>query len=159
MSIVPPSIIIRHRKENLRKCSLSPLEGRDDLLFVRYPDCLLGNQLPPLEGYILLDIDGEELSAADTAPLVLLDATWKYAAIMRKTIRQLERCVFRKLPEGWRTAYPRYQTGCSDPLWGLASVEALYAAYTTTGRSTKGLLDNYYWNELFEKNNADFLAR
>jgi pre-rRNA-processing protein TSR3 len=142
-------IIVRHGKENLKKCSLKGLEGRSDLLFFRYPDCLSAGVLPPLEGCVLLDMEGEVLSEKDRAPLVLLDGTWRYAAKMRAQIQQLSGCVCRRLPEGWVTAYPRYQTDCVDPMRGLASVEALYAAYSTTGRSPEGLLDLYYWKEQF----------
>ena len=142
-------VIVRHRKENLKKCSLSGLEGRSDLRFFRYPDCLSPGVLPSLEGYILLDMEGDVLTEKDTAPLVLLDATWKYASAMRSRIPQLSECVSRRLPEGWVTAYPRYQTGCMDAARGLASVEALYAAYVVTGRSPEGLLDRYYWKENF----------
>ena len=142
-------IIIRHRKENLKKCSLSGLEERRDLRFFRYPDCLAPGVLPSLEGYILLDVEGEPLTEKETAPLVLLDATWRYASVMRSQISGLSGCIPRRLPEGWTTAYPRYQTGCADAARGLASVEALYAAYVSTGRSPEGLLDFYYWKEQF----------
>ena len=142
-------VIVRHRKENLKKCSLSGLERRSDLRFFRYPDCLAPGALPSLEGYILLDMEGEALTEKDTSPLVLLDATWKYASVMRSRIPQLSGCIPRRLPGGWVTAYPRYQTGCRDAAKGLASVEALYAAYVVTGRSPEGLLDRYYWGENF----------
>jgi pre-rRNA-processing protein TSR3 len=147
-------IIIRHRKENLKKCSLSGLEGRSDLKFFRYPDCLVDETLPSLKGYVLLDMEGELLSEKDTAPLVLLDASWRYAAKMRQQIKTLSDCVCRRLPDGWMTAYPRYQTDCIDPWRGLASIEALYAAYCITGRSPEGLLDLYYWKELFLQTNG-----
>ena len=150
-------IIVRHRKENLKKCSLSGLEGRSDLRFFRYPDCLAEGGLPSLTGHILLDMEGEVLSEKDTAPLVLLDASWRYAATMRQQIRQLSDCVSRRLPDGWVTAYPRYQTDCIDPMRGLASIEALYAAYALTGRSPQGLLDLYYWKEQFLRTNAYFI--
>jgi pre-rRNA-processing protein TSR3 len=147
-------IIVRHRKENLKKCSLSGLEGRSDLSFFRYPDCLEEGTLPSLNTYVLLDMEGEVLSKDDTAPLVLLDASWRYATKMRQQIRQLTDCVSRRLPDGWVTAYPRYQTDCIDPMRGLASIEALYAAFTITGRSPEGLLDLYYWKEQFLRANA-----
>jgi pre-rRNA-processing protein TSR3 len=146
-------LIIRHRKENLRKCSLRGLEGRNGFLFFSYPDCTKPGVLPSLDGYILLDIDGEELTSSDTAPLVVLDGTWRYAAVMHRQIPQLTGCIRRKLPSSWKTAYPRCQTQCADPERGLASIEAIYAASLITGRSVDGLLDSYYWKELFfEKN-------
>ena len=152
------SIIIRHRKENLKKCSLSGLEGRSDLQFFRYPDCLVDGGLPSLKGYVLLDMEGDVLSEKDTGPLLWRDASWKYAAKMRQQIQQLSGCVRRRLPDGWVTAYPRYQTDCIDPMKGLASIEALYAAYTLTGRSPEGLLDLYYWKDDFLRTNVKFIS-
>src|SRR5262245_51807851 len=35
--LFPPTIIIRHPHENPRKCSVLPLRGRPDLVFLRYP--------------------------------------------------------------------------------------------------------------------------
>jgi pre-rRNA-processing protein TSR3 len=151
-------IIIRHRKENLRKCSLRGLEERHDLLFFTYPGCINQGVLPPLDGYILLDIDGIELTAEDTAPLVLIDATWRYAHVMRQNIPHVQGCQHRRLPHAWKTAYPRCQTECSDPERGLASIEALYAAFLITGRSTKGLLDSYYWKSMFLEKNQEIIS-
>jgi pre-rRNA-processing protein TSR3 len=148
-------IIVRHRKENLRKCSLRGLEGRPDFLFFTYPECTQPGSLPSLDGCLLLDIDGQELSANDTGPWVLLDGTWRYAGVMHRQIQQLKGCQRRRLPNGWKTAYPRCQTECADPERGLASIEAIYAACTITGKSTEGLLDGYYWKQPFlEKNHA-----
>jgi pre-rRNA-processing protein TSR3 len=148
-------IVIRHRKENLRKCSLRGLEGRSDFLFFTYPECTKQGGLPSLDDFILLDIDGEELTPNDTASYVLLDATWRYASVMHRQLSQLIRCQRRRLPLAWKTAYPRCQTACADPERGLASIEAIYAASLITGRSTEGLLDSYYWKDHFlEKNHA-----
>ncbi len=146
-------VIIRHRKENLRKCSLRGLEGRPDIVFFTYPECVQQNVLPPLHGFFLLDIDGEELTPHDSAPCVLIDATWRYAAVMLRQLPQLATCQRRRLPNGWKTAYPRCQTACADPERGLASIEALYAASIIMGQHCEGLLDGYYWKDQFlEKN-------
>jgi pre-rRNA-processing protein TSR3 len=50
---------------------------------------------------------------------------------------------------GFRTAYPRVSKQGTDPAHGLASVEALFAAYHILGRPTVGLLDHYRWKEEF----------
>ncbi len=152
-------LIIRHRKENLRKCSLRGLEERSDFLFFTYPECALQGTLPPLDGYLLLDIDGEELSPVDQSPCILVDATWRYAAVMLRQLPQLAVCKRRRLPSSWRTAYPRCQTACADPERGLASVEALYAASVIMGQPIEGLLDSYYWKQQFlEKNRSLILS-
>ena len=149
-------IIIRHRKENLKKCSLRGLEGRADFQFLRYPDCTKDGVFPNVDGCLVLDMEGEELSPEDQSPLILIDATWRYAGVMQKQLPQLASCQRRRLPDGWRTAYPRCQTECLDPIRGLASIEAIYAAAVITGRPTEGLLDFYYWKDLFLEKNSFF---
>src|SRR5438552_2829026 len=80
----PPTVIVRHPKENPRKCSVLPLRGRDDLVFFTYPVA----ELPPLEGFVRLADEGPELSAADARRgLLLLDGSWNWA---RKMTRAFE---------------------------------------------------------------------
>jgi pre-rRNA-processing protein TSR3 len=145
-------IVIRHRKENRKKCSLRGLEGRSDILFFEYPSCM--NLLPSLEQTILLDMDAEPLSSDDRGPFVLLDGTWRYASIMKKQIPQLNFCRRRKIPDGWHTAYPRKQSEWVDPERGLATVEAIYVAGSITNTPMEGILDHYYWKEDFLKRNC-----
>ena len=143
-----PTLVIRHRKENLKKCSLTGLEPREDFTFFRYP---LNNLSAELNTYCLLGMEGEPLTAEDRhLGLLLVDGTWRYAQKMEKWV--LEQCpqiTRRTLSGNWRTAYPRCQSCCPDPERGLASVEALYAAYNILGYSTEGLLDHYHWKERF----------
>ena len=151
----PPTIIIRHVRENLKKCSLSGLEGRSDFLFFTYPACAQGKErLPDLAGYLLLDVAGEPLTPQDRGSgLILLDATWRLAVKMQHNIPELKTLPRRSIPEGFRTAYPRRQDDCPDPEAGLASIEALYIACWAAGRSLDGLLDMYYWREQFLSKN------
>ena len=141
-----PTLILRHRKENLKKCSLRGLEHRGDICFFAYPK----ENLPSLENYLLLTLDAPVLTKEDAhLGLLLLDGTWRYAQTMLNHIPAKENIVKRSLPANIRTAYPRKQTDCPDPTVGLASVEALYAAYQILGRDTEGLLDHYHWGEKF----------
>lgn len=150
MALFPPTIVIRHRLENLKKCSLRGLESHSDFRFLTYPY----RELPDLTGYVLLTVDAPPLSDAEAGRgLLLLDATWRYAEKMVKPLQSRPELIPRSLPGHFRTAYPRRQDDCPDPSRGLASVEALYLAYHLMGRSTEGLLDNYYWKELFLKTN------
>lgn len=147
MSLFLPTIILRHRKENLAKCSLRGLESREDLRFFTYPK----DSLPPLENCIMLSMDqGPLLSRADhDLSLLLIDGTWRYAEVMSRSIPpHIQK---RRLPPHFRTAYPRRQTHCPDPSRGLSSVEALYVSYALMGRDPKGLLDHYHWKEAFLK--------
>lgn len=146
MQIFPPTVIWRHRRENLKKCSLRGLESRPDFQFFSYPNCFL----PELPGYILLAIDGEPLTSADAnRGILVLDATWRHAEKMLTHVNRMEGIVRRSIPDHFRTAYPRRQEDCVDPSRGLASVEAIYVAYQILGRNTSGLLDNYYWKDEF----------
>lgn len=146
MQLFPVTVIARHRRENLKKCSLKGLEGRSDLLFIPYPF----ETLPPLAGYIRLGFDGDLLSKADADKgIVLLDATWRYATRMERALHEIYPDLpVRSLPP-YLTAYPRCQEGCAYPARGLASVEALYIAYTILERPTAGLLDHYFWKKAF----------
>jgi len=145
MFYFPPTTILRHRRENLKKCSLRGLEPRADFRFFTYP----GDPLPDLSGYVLLTLGAPELSEQDAGRgLFLIDGTWRYAAKMAAAIPK-ENLELRSLPAALRTAYPRQQNDCPDPERGLASIEALFAAYKILGRDTAGLLDNYYWKDHF----------
>jgi pre-rRNA-processing protein TSR3 len=138
----PPTVIVRHRKENPRKCSVLPLRGRADVVFLSYPVV----QRPPLEGYVRLAAEGPELSADDAAAgILLLDGSWRWAASMTRDFLDVPP---RSL-HGFRTAYPRVSKLGTDPDNGLASVEALFLAYHVLGRTTAGLLDHYRWAEEF----------
>ena len=154
-----PTVVLRHRKENLKKCSLRGLESREDFRFLTYP-------LPPpphfislseFSGYILLAIDAPPLSVADAeCGLFVVDATWRYAAKMVPYVESQGEFIRRSIPDHYRTAYPRQQTDCADPERGLASLEAIFIAYHLLGRDVSGLLDGYHWKELFlQKNKKD----
>ena len=141
-----PTIILRHQRENLKKCSLRGLESRKDLLFFTYPK----DALPDLSNYVMLSFDGPQLTPDDRDKgIVLLDGTWRYAEKMLKNTPGLSSLPRRSLPTEIQTAYPRKQDDCTEPARGLASVEALYAAYLLMGRDTTGLLDYYHWKEFF----------
>ncbi len=147
----PPTVIVRHRRERLSKCSLEPLRTRADLVFVRYPD----REPPPLEGYVRLALEGPPLGPADRMRgLLLLDATWRLVAPME---RRWAHVPPRSLPP-LVSAYPRTSKLRPDPHGGLASVEALYAAYVALGRDPQGLLAHYRWRDAFLERNAEVLA-
>lgn len=145
---------MRHRKENLKKCSLRGLEERSDCRFFTYPK----DVLPDLSSYILLTPGAPPLSKNHKCKgIFLIDGTWRYAAIMARSLPTPSLFECRSIPENIMTAYPRTQ----EETHGLASVEALFIAYLITGRDPTGLLDHYYWKDLFLKKNSeaiDFLV-
>lgn len=139
--LFPPTIILRHNRENLKKCSLRGLESREDMVFYTYP---LKRELPDLSNYVVLALDAPPLTKEDAEMgLFLIDGTWRYAEKMFKGLKPPFE--MRSLPRDAKTAYPRRQEDCR----GFASCEALYLAYDILGRDTKGLLDHYRWKEAF----------
>lgn len=142
MSTLPPTIIVRHPKENPKKCSVLPLKGRDGVQFLTYPvkDCLA------LDEYIRLAAEGPPLSREDSAHgILLLDASWRWATRMHADFAEVPP---RSL-SGWKSAYPRSSKLGTDPANGLASIEALFIAYHILGRETEGLLSAYRWADAF----------
>jgi rRNA small subunit aminocarboxypropyltransferase len=150
----PPTVIARDGRENQKKCTIVPLRGRHDLVFLSHPANLQTpsrtdfKSVPPIDlnGYVRLAPAGPELSPADAGSgLLLLDGSWRRAEAM---IRAYQHIPPRSLT-GYRTAYPRVSKRGTDPANGLATVEALFLAYHILGRPTVGLLDHYRWAEEF----------
>ena len=143
----PATLIVVHPKERRKKCSVEPLRGNNDFIFWKFPK--QGDE--PLDGYVRLAMDGPLLSSADAnAGLLVLDATWRYAETMEKDYLHIPA---RSLPV-WETAYPRVSKSFEDPDTGLATIEAIFAAYHILNRDTTDLLDDYYWAEEFLRKNA-----
>ncbi|MBL4885431.1 MAG: DTW domain-containing protein [Planctomycetaceae bacterium] len=150
MSESLPTIIVVHRKERRSKCSAEPLRGRDGFEFRTYPQ----DEIEIPTNYVRLGIDGPLLSEANTSSgLLVLDGTWRWAEKMEMDYEQVP---VRSLPV-WKTAYPRTSKFFEDPDQGLATIEAIFAAYHQLGYSTAGLLDQYYWKEKFLEINAGYL--
>ena len=138
----PPTILVVHRRENRKKCSVEPLRGREGFVFWTYPD----DGPEPLDGYVRLGLGGPLFSDADhDRGLLVIDGTWRLAERMEKKYAQLP---IRSLPP-WQTAYPRVSKLFDDPSLGLATIEAIYIAYQLLGRDTGGLLDQYHWRNEF----------
>ncbi len=149
---MPSSLILRHRRENLKKCSLRGLETDPGLVFYTYPI----DPLPPMPGYLLLKVGAPVLTAADRGRgLLLIDGTWRLAQVMERQLPPMEA---RSLPPLFQTAYPRRQTDCPDPQSGLSSIEALYIAHRILGLPSEHLLDGYHWKEHFLQLNQRALS-
>lgn len=137
--------VIRHPKERLSKCSLTPLKGRTDIHFLKARP---GWNFDAT-GFTVLALGATELSEEDAGrPLLLLDSTWRL-------LPQLEAClvgeeVRRTLP-AVRSAFPRKSKIVDDPSSGLASVEALFLAKLLLGERDDTLLENYHWRSEFLK--------
>jgi pre-rRNA-processing protein TSR3 len=143
----PRTIIVRHPHEKPAKCSVWPLRHRDDLLFLTYPP----REVPDLSQYVRLHPEGPPLTSADAdRGLLLLDGSWRWAEVMHRRFQEVPARSVGPV----QTAYPRVSKTYDDPAGGLATVEALYAAYRLLGRPTEGLLDHYRWAEEFLRRNG-----
>lgn len=140
-------LIVRHYKENRKKCTLEPLVGRPGFRFLTWrPGATIR-----AAGHTLLAVEGEELTPADAGrPLLILDSTWRYLDAMRESLQGevTPRC----LPRGITTAYPRTSKLHDEPAFGLASIEALHAALLVLGLRDDSLLDRYHWGGEFLTN-------
>lgn len=149
-AVLPPTVIVVHPRENRQKCSVEPLRTNPQFAFWTFPD----RGPEPITSYVRLGIGGPLLSPQDAASgLLVLDGTWRLAQRMEPSFRALP---VRSLP-AWKTAYPRVSKVFADPLEGLATIEAIFAAYVALGRDTTGLLDRYYWADQFLELNRNLL--
>ena len=141
-----PTVVIRHPKERISKCSLRPLHGREGMTFHKAREDFSFDA----SGYTLLAVDAPVLSKSDAErPLLLLDSTWRLLPTLE--VHLTGEPIRRSLP-AMQTAYPRTSKLSEDPSAGLASVEALYLAQRQLGHDDPSLLDDYYWREGFLKN-------
>ena len=147
----PPVLILVRRGEDPRKCTVRPLRGSPGLELLPYPL----RRRPDLSRHLLLAPGAPPLAPDDASrPLLLLDASWRHAAAMRRAVEPVEA---RSIPSGWRTAYPRHSKIHADPDTGLATIEALYAALCTLGIRDDSLLRFYPWRDAFLDLNRDRL--
>lgn len=137
----PPTWMVVHPRERRAKCTIRHLREQPGYVFYKYPKV----PLPPA-GYCRLGLGGPLLSPADAhSGLLILDGTWRWAEQMLPRFQDLP---VRSLPP-LVTAYPRVSKLMEDPDAGLATVEALFAAYRLLGRPTDGILDQYHWRDEF----------
>lgn len=147
----PLTVIVRHPRENPRKCSIVPLRGRSDLIFVNYP----ARPTHSLEAYVRLAAEGAPLTAGDAdRGLLILDGSWRWAEKMNESFVEVPP---RSL-SGYVTAYPRVSRMGTDPSNGLATVEALFIAYHILGRPRSGILDHYRWASEFLRLNEEAIS-
>lgn len=141
---MPQIVVIRHPRENLKKCSLRGLESRENFAFFKAKDGFLFDAT----GYILLQNNAPEISEKDKGlPILLLDSTWALLPKVRNKIHG--KPILRELPSSIKTAYPRVSKSGNDPQNGLATVEALFAALSLSGQRDESVLQNYIFKDTF----------
>ncbi|PIE24074.1 MAG: hypothetical protein CSA62_04510 [Planctomycetota bacterium] len=138
------AVLVRHWKENKKKCTLQPLLGDPRFRFETWKR----EREIEAEGMLLLEPGAPELSPADKdRPILLLDSTWRFLPAMRESLRGS--FISRAIPSQLRTAYPRKAVLSEEPDGGLASIEALYLALRLLGRRDDTLLASYHWRQAF----------
>jgi pre-rRNA-processing protein TSR3 len=148
VNVEPEVLILRDPRESAKKCSLTPLRGVPGIRFVDYsPERRLD-----AGGRVLLHTEGELIGPGDAGRgLFLIDCSWRRVASLMRVVDGAP--VRRRLPP-LQTAYPRRSNTFEDPLEGLASVEALYAALALMGSKRPELLDAYRWADEFLRLNC-----
>lgn len=142
----PPTVIIVHPKERRAKCTVARLRGDARFQFYKSP-----RRPADLSQYVRLGLDGPPLGPADASQgLLVLDGTWRWVEGMTRYVAEVP---IRSLPP-LNTAYPRVSKTFDDPVQGLATIEAVYAALALLGRDVNGLLDGYQWSAEFLDRNA-----
>jgi ribosome biogenesis protein Tsr3 len=142
-------LIVHDPREPAKKCSLTPLRGMPGVRFVP----VRGDRRVDAGRRIWLHPEGDELQPEDRGiGLLLIDCTWRRVSTLSKRIDG--ELLKRRLPE-LVTAYPRRSKLIPDPVYGLASVEALYAAMALLDAPCPALLANYHWAAEFLSANPD----
>jgi pre-rRNA-processing protein TSR3 len=153
MSTPIDTVVIRHPREMLSKCSLTPVQDRPDTIdWLKFYTARQDFRFDA-NGYTELAVDAPPLSEADRGrPFLLLDATWRLLPKVKTKV--FGTTVRRSIPPYWVTAYPRVSKTMPDPVGGLASIEALFVAQAMLGHCMPTLLDGYYWKMQFLELNA-----
>ena len=135
--------VIRHPRENLKKCSLRHLHEHPSFTFHKATDGFSFDAT----GFTLLDINAPAISIEDAnRPILLLDSTWNLLPKVRAKV--YGNYVARSLPPSILTAYPRVSKMHDDPN-GLATIEALYAALRAIGAPDISILKEYHFAKRF----------
>lgn len=142
--------------ETPNKCTIAPLHSRPDFkLFRVNKDPILG----PLRSEVLLHHQGQCLSAFSQSSrkvsgVAAIDCVWRR---LDGLIRRIEGPVpeLVRIPEGFRTAYPRRSVLNTDPAGGLATIEAIFVASALLGKWDVSLLSEYYFGRRFVEMNLN----
>ena len=139
--------------ETANKCTIAPLALRRDFrLFRVHGEGPLG----PLSAPILLHHEGHcisELKSKIKSPpaLASIDCVWRRLPRLISRIEWVDQKqpVLAKIPEGFKTAYPRVAAKNTDPSGGLATIEAIFIAAAILGNADLTLLSKYYFGRSF----------
>lgn len=145
--------------ETPNKCTISPLAYRADFNLIR----VYGEEpLPGLKAPILLHHEGRCLTElreelVDPVGIASVDCIWnRLDTILKKIQKPLP--IFARIPEGFKTVYPRKSKNGGDPECGLATIEAIFTASALLRNWDASLLSEYYFGRAYvEVNRKRFL--
>ena len=149
--------VILDERENPRKCTVSPVANRPDFHIVPYRH---EQRLPRLTSELLLHVDGEPLDQRSNVPVkcvAVLDCIWRRCPTLLRQLPEPWPSLVR-IPDGFKTAYPRKSKHNCDPMGGLATIEAIFIAAAFLGQWDESLLKEYHFaDEFLDKNREVFL--
>jgi pre-rRNA-processing protein TSR3 len=147
--MTPPTVIIVHPKERRSKCTVARLRGDPRFAFYKSP-----RRPVDLSNYVRLGLDGPPLGVDDVdRGILVLDGTWRWVEGMTRNVSEVPVRSLAPLAP----AYPRVSKTFDDPVAGLATIEAVYAALAILHRDVAGLLDGYPWGDEFVRQNRNWL--
>jgi pre-rRNA-processing protein TSR3 len=151
--------VIMDAGETPNKCTIAPLRYRADFRIIRVNGSAL---LGPLNSSLLLNREGEcittlRASLDNIKGIASIDCVWnRVDGLLRKINGPWPPSV--RIPDGFKTAYPRRSKQGTDPLDGLATIEAIFIAAAVLGNWDISLLSEYYFRDKFlELNKERFL--
>ncbi|HCM40011.1 MAG: hypothetical protein A2070_03580 [Bdellovibrionales bacterium GWC1_52_8] len=151
--------VIIDEGETPNKCTVAPLLYRKDFRLFWVAD---RKPLGPLLAPILLHHEGECITRYRNLELPVqgiacIDCVWRKLNILIEKVTG-PRPTFARIPEGFRSAYPRQSANNSDPAGGLATIEAIFTAAAILGNWDLSLLSEYYFGAQFvELNRQQFI--
>lgn len=150
--------IVVDSNETPNKCTIIPLASRADFRIFRKLDT---NSIGPLSAPLLLHHEGQCLTVLrdqfKSAPaLASIDCVWRRLPKLLSSIQWANQKppALAKIPEGFKTAYPRVSRSNMDPSGGLATIEAIFIASALLGYWDATLFSKYYFGRKFIELNA-----
>jgi len=151
--------VVLDASETSNKCTIAPLAHRADFRIMRAKGTRV---LGPLQAPILLHPNGAclTLRARDlpaVSGLATIDCVWRRLDTLSRRI-QGPLPTLARIPDGFKTAYPRTSLKQTDPDGGLATIEAIFVAAALLGHWDVSLLSQYYFGRKFVEINASVFA-
>ncbi len=147
--------VIIDAEETANKCTIAPLVYRPDFTLFRVKG---QEMMGPLTAPILLHHEGQCLtvlrkSLGKVQGVSSIDCVWhRLDLLLRRVSGRLPQLA--RIPDGFRTAYPRKSAQQTDPASGLATIEAIFVAGALLGNWDVSLLSQYYFGRQFVEFNA-----